>query len=67
MRFGRTELKRCASEAKKSSEQFGVVHLSAAPQNRGSNRDRSQINGQTSPKKSMGNFRVSENEMTGIV
>ena len=42
-RFVRTELKRGASKAKKSSEQFGVVHLSAAPQNRRSNRDLSQI------------------------
>ena len=35
MKFGRTELKRCVSEAKKSSEQRGAVRLSAAPQNRG--------------------------------
>ena len=35
MRFGRTDLKRCASKAKKSSEQRGAVHLSAAPPNPG--------------------------------
>ena len=35
MRFGRTELKRGSSEAKKPSEQFGAVHLSAAPRNPG--------------------------------
>ncbi len=33
MRFGRTELKRGASKAKKSSESFADVHLSVAPQN----------------------------------
>ena len=32
MTFGCTELKIGASEAKRSSEQFGVVHFSAAPQ-----------------------------------